>query len=91
MRTRICIISLALATASLVGCTTSRLETDFGTSHKLALYNQILDPEAEKNLGPVEGIDSQISQKTLDTYRKGFEKPAQAMPSLVIGLPGSSK
>ncbi len=60
------------------GCGMSRLEMDYGTSHKLAKYNQILNPEAEKNLKPVSGMDGQAAQNVMDAYRKGFEKTAPA-------------
>jgi len=91
MRTHIGLGFLALVIVFAAGCATSRVETDYGTSNKLARFNQTLNPDAEKNLQPVEGMDGQASQKALDTYRKGFEKPAQAMPSLVIGVSGSGK
>ncbi len=63
----------------LGGCAgvTSRLEVDFGTSCKLQKFNQILDPEAEKNLKPVEGLDVKAAELTLEKYRKEFEKPPE--------------
>jgi hypothetical protein len=60
------------------GCAPTRLEMDYGTSYKLSKYNQILNPEAEKNLKPVTGMDGQAAQAVLDKYRKDFEKPAPA-------------
>ncbi len=53
----------------------SRVEMDYGTSFKLSKFNQILNPEAEKNLEPVTGMDGQAAKATLDKYRKDFEKP----------------
>ncbi|MBP1750242.1 MAG: putative exported protein [Deltaproteobacteria bacterium] len=88
MKTIICFMSLTLAVIFLAGCTTSRLETDYGTSYKLARFNQTLDLEAEKNLKPVEGIDGQVSQRIVDRYYQGFEKPAPAVPSVVLGVGG---
>ncbi|MBI5606328.1 MAG: hypothetical protein HY879_23585 [Deltaproteobacteria bacterium] len=52
----------------------SRLEMDYGTSVKLARFNQILNPQAEKNLEPVVGLNAQAAQKALERYWKGFEK-----------------
>lgn len=74
------------------GCAekTTRLDMDFGTSHKLSKFNQILDPEAEKNLEPVYGQDGQAAQSTMDRYRKGFEKPA-APPPVTISIGGMGK
>ena len=55
----------------------SRLEMDYGTSFNLMKFNQIANPEAEKNLEPVIGFDGQAAKATLDKYRKDFEKPAE--------------
>jgi hypothetical protein len=53
----------------------TRVEMDYGTSFKLSKFNQILNPEAEKNLEPVTGMDGQAAKATLEKYRKDFEKP----------------
>ena len=75
---------------SLFGCTgVSRLEKDFGNSFKLAKFNQILDPEAEKNLEPVTGFDEKAAQATIEKYRKGFEeKPPAPVYNIGIGATG---
>ena len=84
-----CILMLLLAFALLsLGCAgpnqdrmslspPSRLEMDYGTSFNLMKFNQIANPEAEKNLEPVIGFDGQAAKATLDKYRKDFEKPAE--------------
>ena len=59
----------------LAGCADSRVtrhEADFGTSQKLAIYNQVPNPAAEETLDPVEGLDGQAAVKTLDKYQKSF-------------------
>ncbi len=61
-----------------VGCAPSRVERDFGMSYNLSKYNQILNPDAEKNLKPVEGMDAKAANATMEKYRKDFEKPAPA-------------
>jgi hypothetical protein len=53
----------------------SRLQMDYGTSYKLAKFNQVLDPAAEKNLEPVTGFDGEAARITIDKYQKDFEKP----------------
>jgi len=63
----------------------SRLEMDYGTSFNLMKFNQIADPEAEKNLEPVTGFDGQAAKATLDKYRKDFEKPAEA-PAYTLSI-----
>lgn len=73
------IIGLIACALWLSGCASSRLETDYGTSHKLSLMNQILNPDAEKNLAPVEGIEGPAAKASVDKYTKSFqtEPPAQ--------------
>jgi len=66
---------VTLASALLIaGCGMTRLERDFGTSHKLARFNQTLNPEAEKNLDPVVGMNGQAAQHVMEKYNKEFEK-----------------
>jgi len=73
----------------LMSCAASRLETDFGTSTRLLKINQIENPEAEKNIEPVYGLDGEAAQANTKRYREGFEKPAPPVPStLTIGISG---
>jgi hypothetical protein len=61
----------------LTACAGPRqLETDYGTSVKLAIANQTLDPEAGKNLEPVREFDGKAAQAAIEKYQKDFEKPA---------------
>ena len=89
MRKLFLLLSIAIWMVALVGCAQSRLERDYGTSHKLAIYNQTLNPDAERNLAPVEGMDGKAAQATMDRYEKGFEKtpPAQTY-TFSIGTTG---
>lgn len=92
MKTNTAIIMLIiLMNFFLSGCATNRVEMDYGTSYKLAKFNQTLDPEAEQNLEPVEGVDGQTAKKIVEKYHASFEKPAQAMPALTLGISGSGK
>jgi hypothetical protein len=81
MRRTLCYSAvLVIAVAFLGGCSTqmSRREMDYGTSYKLAKFNQVLEPAAEKNLDPVYGLDGQIAEKVMDRYGASFERPSQA-------------
>ena len=72
-----------------MSCTASRLETDFGTSSRLLKINQIHNPEAEKNIEPVYGLDGEAAQANTEKYREGFEKSPPPIPStLTIGISG---
>ena len=77
------IIGLISIAVIITGCTgPSRLETDFGTSYNNAKFGQILNPEAERNLEPVYGMDGPAAKMTVDKYRKSFGKgPADSSSS----------
>ena len=68
----------------------SRLEIDYGTSHKLSKFNQILDPEAEKNLEPVMGFDGNAARRVIEKYEKDFEKPSPP-PTFILGVQSQKK
>ena len=74
---------------SFTGCTLgpTRLEMDYGTSHKLSKFNQILNPDAEKNLSPVEGFDGTAAEGTKERYDKGFEKETKP-PAYTLSIGG---
>ncbi len=83
-------VGLLAMIAMAAGCAgPTRLEMDYGTSYRLALFNQILNPEAEKNLEPVTGLNGRAAQGAMDRYFKGFEeKPAAPVYSINIGSLG---
>ena len=62
------------------GCSPSpvKLSPDFGGSVNMAVRNQILDPEAQENLTPVENLDGLASKNAIDLYRKSFQKIKRA-------------
>lgn len=68
----------------------SRLELDYGTSYRLAVYGQILNPDAEKNTEPVTGLDGQAAEVIIDKYRKSFEKPKKD-PVYILNVGSSRK
>ena len=74
-KTFFALINLLGIVMLLGGCTSfsGRLEKDYGNSHKLAIVNQTLNPEAEKNLEPVYGIDGKTSNIIVESFQKGFE------------------
>ena len=85
------LVVLVLIFLFLTGCvTTSRLAMDYGTSHKLAKFNQTLNPGAEKNLEPVTGFDGAAAQAAIGKYRKGFEEKTPA-PTYVFSISTGGK
>jgi len=76
----------------LSACATPRLDADYGTSYKLAKINQVLNPDAEKNLGPVYGLDGTVVQSIMGKYYDGFaEKKAAPVYSISVGNIGSGQ
>ena len=57
---------------------TYQRETNFGSSFESARSGQILNPEAGKNLAPVDGLDGEAAEMTMGKYRKGFGGPGEA-------------
>ena len=85
------IISLIFGVGLLISCAApSRVEMDFGTSYKLQKFNQTANPEAEKNLAPVQGLDGQSSTSTINKYHKEFEKQEKA-PSYIFNMGNTGK
>lgn len=70
------VIGLIAALSIFSGCGATKLDKNWGKSFESAKYNQILDPEAGQTPEPVAGLDGQAAERTLGTYRKGFEPEA---------------
>ncbi len=49
------------------------LGQNFGATVKIAIESQILNPEAQLNLHPVEGMDGKAAETLIEDYRKGFD------------------
>src|SRR5512143_1368631 len=78
MRRGFLLLNGLMVISLLIGCagpSPSRVQMDYGTSYKLGKFNQILNPEAEKNLEPVIGFDGRAAQATIERYEKDFENP----------------
>jgi hypothetical protein len=88
MRAWLLIIGLILMGA-LAGCAgnTGLVEQEWGVSYKLAIANQTLNPDAEKNLKPVSGMDNMAADKVIKKYDKEFDKAPQ-VPVYSMGTSG---
>jgi hypothetical protein len=60
-----------------------RLDRDYGRSVKQFQSNQVLDPEAGKNLEPVTGLDGEAARVSIEKYRESFKTPQEAPQPLV--------
>lgn len=86
------IIGVTIMLFTVFGCSTSHhressLDKNWGRSFETARFNQILNPDAEKNPEPVASLDGIAALNNLDRYRKGFGKSAPA-PVYNINLTG---
>ena len=78
----ILIVVLAMFSASLLGCAGNipeaqridYLNMNYGKSFESAKNNQILNPDAGKNLEPVVGLNGEAAEQGVDKYKKSFEK-----------------
>lgn len=73
-------------------CVWSETTLDYyrGFSYETAKYNQIANPEAGRNLEPVEGLDGPAGAAVVGKYRKSFEKKAaKESYTLQLGSIGS--
>ena len=52
----------------------AQLEKNWGRAYESAKYNQMLNPDANKNLEPVEGFDGAAAEVAQQRYLKGEEK-----------------
>jgi hypothetical protein len=80
------LIGLTAALLISSGCSAKEtmLDRNWGSSFESAKSNQILDPEAGKNLDPVLGLDGQAVGISMEKYRQGFNKEKSEGLSLTI-------
>ncbi len=83
---RLWICMLPLVVFLLGGCGPTRLETDYGTSYHLQKYSQTMNPQAEKNMKPVVGLNGKAAQNAVEKYQKAFEKSSEAATSYQFSI-----
>ena len=69
-----------LAVVSVTGCIKrpATLGPDYGLAYTMANDAQTLNPDAGKNLDPVQGLEDGVAAKhTMERYRSSFEKPEE--------------
>lgn len=78
---------------AVAGCSHKPTLVDdfYGTSYKLALQSQLLNPQAGVDLRPVEGMDGEIGKRVVERYQKGVELPAAKTDNYSVLFEGMSK
>ena len=86
----ITILSILLAVLSCSGTTPapkqSLLERNWGRSLESMRYMQMVDPDAGKNRDPVEGLDGNASENTVNKYQKSFKETKQKESTTILKL-----
>lgn len=67
------------------GCSQTMLEKNWGSSFESAKSSQTANPEAEENLNPVVGLDGQLAEKSMETYRKAEGEQQSTTYDLNLG------
>ena len=65
------VIACCVTLLFFAGCTQSTLNTHWGSSFEASKANQIANPGASENLDPVTGLDGQMAERTMESYRQG--------------------
>jgi hypothetical protein len=85
---KIILAMVVLSFLSFTGCLPpTRLEADYGTSHRLQKFNQVYNQEAEKNLEPLEGFDGYAAEGTKERYDKSFAQETKP-PEYTLNIGG---
>ena len=75
-----------VAVIAVAGCTNrpTTLGPDPGLAYTMAHDQQLLNPEAGKNLEPVQGLeDGPAAKNILERYRSSFERPEEYRTKVV--------
>ena len=81
----ILIVILGIVSIPLWGCAGNlpqgkrmeQLEKNWGKSFESAKKNQILNPDAGKNLDPVVGLNGEAAENGVNKYKESFKKEAE--------------
>jgi hypothetical protein len=87
MRRLLFLFACAISVVTLLSACASRIDMNYGTSYKLAKFNQIYNPYAERNLEPVYGLDGLTVGNVMERYHAGFKEKSTA-PSFILSVGG---
>ena len=59
---------------------------NWGKSYETAAYNQILNPDANKNLNPLDSFDGQAAENNMQKYHDDFKAKEDKKPVNLINL-----
>jgi hypothetical protein len=84
------LIIIGIISAISMGFACSGTETlsqrNWGKSYETATFNQMLNPDADKTLKPVDSLDGQAVENDLQRYRDSFKEKEEAQPVNLINV-----
>ena len=72
--------------SSAASSTETLSQRNHGKSYETAVHNQMLNPDAEKNLKPVNSLDSQAFENVMQKYRDGFKAEKEEQTVNLLNL-----
>ncbi len=64
----------------------TELDKNWGRSYETAKYNQIINPEAGKNINPVEGLEGNAADNAVEAYQKSFKQRKDQEVTTILKL-----
>jgi hypothetical protein len=61
-------------------------DKNWGRSYETAKFNQILNPDASKNLKPVVDLDGQATKNNVEKYRDSFKEKGSQETTNILKL-----
>ena len=82
------IIGVTAAVSMVLACsgTETLLQRNWGKSHETAVYNQTLNPNADKTLKTVDALDGQAAEGVHKKYLDGFKTQEKGQATSLINL-----
>ena len=82
------IVGIIAAISFISACsgTDTLSQRNWGKSYETAAYNQMLNPDADKTLNPVDSLDGQAAENDLQRYRDGFKAKEQKQTTFNFNL-----
>ena len=82
------IVGIIVAVSMVSACsgTDTLSQRNWGKSYETAKYNQMLNPDADKTLKPVDSLDGQAAENNLQRYRNGFKAKEQNQTTFNFNL-----
>jgi hypothetical protein len=82
------IVGIIVAVSMLPACsgTDTLSQQNWGKSYETAVYNQMVNPDADKTINPVDSLDGQAAENNLQKYRDGFKAKEQNQTTFNFNL-----